>query len=123
MPLSNWCANVAFSVIASLRARRRLRDVHSGQRAYRRSIIDEFQWDTSGFAFPVDLLFWPANAGFVVKELPIPYRDRVGETTLNRWTSGKQTLRRLLRPLRGGARPLERKSQNSGGRGLRARLK
>jgi glycosyltransferase involved in cell wall biosynthesis len=100
MPLANWCANVAFSLIASLRARRRLRDVHSGQRAYRRSIIDEFAWDTSGLAFPVDLLLWPAYAGRRVKELPIPYRERVGETTLNRWPSGKHTLRRLLRPLR-----------------------
>jgi len=32
MPASNWWANRIFSGLASLRARTRLRDVHSGQR-------------------------------------------------------------------------------------------
>lgn len=101
MPLPNWLANVAFNVVASARTRRRLRDVHSGQRAYRRDIIDRFDWDASGLAFPVDLLLWPALAGMKISEVQIPYRERIGETTLNRWASGKQTLRRLLRPVGG----------------------
>lgn len=104
MPVPNWVANVSFGLVASLRARRRLLDVHSGQRAYRRSVIDAFEWDTSGLAFPVDLLLWPAYAGYRVVEVPIPYRERVGETTLGRWASGKQTLRRLTRPGRRIAR-------------------
>ena len=33
MPAPNWGANVSFNLIASARAHRRLRDVHSGQRA------------------------------------------------------------------------------------------
>lgn len=101
MPLPNWLANVAFNVVASARSRRRLRDVHSGQRAYRRDIIDRFNWDASGLAFPVDLLLWPALAGMRISEVQIPYRERIGETTLDRWASGKQTLRRLLRPVGG----------------------
>jgi glycosyltransferase involved in cell wall biosynthesis len=100
MPLANWCANVAFNLLATARAGRRLRDVHSGQRAYRREIIDRFAWDTSGLAFPVDLLLWPALAGLKISEVLIPYHERVGQTTLNRWASGKQTLRRILRPIR-----------------------
>jgi glycosyltransferase involved in cell wall biosynthesis len=100
MPLANWCANIAFNLLASARVRTRIRDVHSGQRAYRRELIDRFQWDTSGLAFPVDLLLWPAYAGYRIAEVPIPYRERLGTTTLSRWASGKQTLRRLLRPLR-----------------------
>ena len=36
MPLRNWVANVLFSLVASVHATRVLRDVHSGQRAYRR---------------------------------------------------------------------------------------
>jgi glycosyltransferase involved in cell wall biosynthesis len=99
MPLSNWCANVMFNLVATARVRTRLRDVHSGQRAYRRELIDRFAWDTTGLAFPVDLLLWPAYAGCRIVEVPIPYRERLGTTTLGRWASGKQTLRRLLRPL------------------------
>lgn len=97
MPLRNWAANVLFNVVASIHANRLLRDVHSGQRAYRREIIDRFDWDTSGRAFPVDLLMWPAIAGYRISEIEIPYRDRIGETTLRRWIDGKETLRRLFR--------------------------
>jgi glycosyltransferase involved in cell wall biosynthesis len=100
MPVANWLANIAFGLIASARTRRRLFDVHSGQRAYRRSVIDAFDWDTTGLAFPVDLLLWPAFAGYRISEIPIPYRERIGQTTLVRWPSGKQTLRRLFRSRR-----------------------
>lgn len=97
MPLRNWVANVLFNVVASVHATRVLRDVHSGQRAYRREIIDHFDWDTTGRAFPVDLLLWPAIAGCRISEIDIPYRERIGETTLHRWIDGRETLRRLFR--------------------------
>jgi glycosyltransferase involved in cell wall biosynthesis len=100
MPKANWVANVSFNLVASARARRRLRDVHSGQRAYRRSLIDEFDWDTSRPAFPVDLLLWPAKAGCRVSEVPILYRERIGSTTLLRWPGAVATLQRLFRPAR-----------------------
>lgn len=101
MPFSNWCANVLFNLIASARVGRRLKDVHSGQRAYRRDLIDRFDWDVTGLAFPVDLLLWPGFARCKIIETPISYSERIGDTTLNRWPSGKETLRRLLRPLKG----------------------
>jgi glycosyltransferase involved in cell wall biosynthesis len=97
MPVSNWIANITFNLIATVHARRVLRDVHSGQRCYRRALLDQFDWDTTGRAFPVDLLLWPAVAGAKISEIPIPYRDRIGETTLRRWSDGTQTMRRLLR--------------------------
>jgi glycosyltransferase involved in cell wall biosynthesis len=97
MPWRNWIANIVFNLIASVHARRFLRDVHSGQRCYRRDLLDQFDWDTTGRAFPVDLLLWPAVAGAKISEIPIPYRERIGETTLHRWSDGTQTLRRLFR--------------------------
>ena len=97
MPLANWLANVSFSLMASARARRRLHDPHSGQRAYHRTVIDRFDWDATRFALPVDLLMWPAYAGCSVTEVGIPYHERIGETKLSRWPSGKATLRRTLR--------------------------
>ncbi|HUI02748.1 MAG TPA: glycosyltransferase family 2 protein [Acidimicrobiales bacterium] len=100
MPTANWLANVTFGIVASARARRRVKDVHSGQRAYRRSLIDEFDWDISGPALPVDLIFWPAMAGCRISEVAIPYRERIGATTLSRWASGKMTMRRLFRSRR-----------------------
>jgi len=100
MPVPNWFANIVFGVIGSFRTRRRVKDLHSGQRAYRRTLIDEFDWDTTGPAFPVDLLLWPAKAGYRISEISIPYRDRIGDTTLSRWPSGVRTMKRLFRPAR-----------------------
>jgi glycosyltransferase involved in cell wall biosynthesis len=104
MPRSNYIANWLFSAIASIRTRRRVRDVHTGMRAYRRAVIDRFQWDTTGLALPVDLLLWPAAARFRVMEIPIEYRDRIGTTTLVRFPGTLWTLRRLLRPFPSGWR-------------------
>ena len=104
MPAPNYAANRAFNVIASLRARRRVRDVHSGMRAYRRAVIDEFGWDAHGLALPVDLLLWPVAARLRVLEIPIEYRDRIGSTKLVRLRGTLWTLRRLLRRFPSGWR-------------------
>jgi glycosyltransferase involved in cell wall biosynthesis len=97
MPVANWLANIGFSAIATVRARTRLRDVHSGQRAYRAEVLHAFDWDYRGLAFPVDLLLWPAMAGFRVREIGIVYTERIGETKLRRWPSAQATLSRLMR--------------------------
>jgi len=97
MPLINWAANLTFNLIATFRARRIIRDVHSGQRAYKREVIKMFDWDFKGYAFPIDLIYWPAMAGLKIKEIQIVYRERIGESTLVRGPSGKASVRRLLR--------------------------
>jgi len=100
MPWSNYLANRSLSLFATVRARQRIKDVHSGQRAYRREVLHAIDWDYGYDAFPIDLIFIPAMLGFRVIELPITYRERVGETTLRRWSSGKASLRRLGRSRR-----------------------
>jgi hypothetical protein len=110
MPFVNWVANTAFSAFASVRAWKRLHDVHSGQRAYRSAVLRSFVWDYLGPAFPVDLILWPLLAGYRVTEIPIAYTERIGKTKLNRWQSGTATFRRLVRPrsamLRKGGLPV-----------------
>jgi len=98
MPLANWLANRLFGALGSLRARRRLFDLHSGQRAYRAEVLHRFDWDFQGLAFPVDLLLWPALDGCRVTEIEIAYQERVGESKLQRWPSTIATLKRLVRP-------------------------
>jgi len=97
MPLINWAANLTFNLIATYRTRRIIRDVHSGQRAYKREVIQMFDWDFKGYAFPIDLIFWPAMAGLKIKEIQIVYRERIGETTLVRGPSGRASVQRLFR--------------------------
>ena len=97
MPFINWAANMCFNIIASVRSRKVVKDVHSGQRAYKRSLIHEYEWDFRGYAFPIDLIFWPALTGKKIKEININYRERIGETKLVRGRSGKASILRLFR--------------------------
>ena len=97
MPLPNYCANWLFAFTCRILLGVKTTDVHSGMRAYRRTMLESLTFDPSGPALPVDLLLKPAQAGFKIKEVFIPYRDRIGNTTLHRWTSTLWTFKRILR--------------------------
>lgn len=97
MPWINYLANRAFNLAASVLFLRPVRDVHSGMRAYRRDVLHRFTWLVDAPALPVELLLLPIRAGLRVREVPIAYGERVGSTTLARWSSAKWTLARIVR--------------------------
>ncbi|HEX9160749.1 MAG TPA: glycosyltransferase family 2 protein [Thermoanaerobaculia bacterium] len=100
MPLANFLANRVFALGARVLHGLRTTDVHSGMRAYRKSMIERVRWNARGPALPVDMLVIPYRMGFRVEEVPIDYRERVGTTTLNRWASTVWTFKRLWRARR-----------------------
>ncbi|HEX8172248.1 MAG TPA: glycosyltransferase family 2 protein [Thermoanaerobaculia bacterium] len=95
MPLVNFLANRIFALTARLAYGLKTTDLHSGMRAYRKSMIDAVQWTARGAALPVDMFVVPFRRGFRVTEVPIDYRERIGQTTLHRWDSTKWTFKRL----------------------------
>ena len=95
MPFANFLANRGFAVAARVLHGIKTTDVHSGMRAYRKSMIDAVTWQEKGPALPVDMLIIPYRRKFRVTEIPIDYRERIGQTTLRRWSSTMWTLRRL----------------------------
>ncbi|HEX7681732.1 MAG TPA: glycosyltransferase family 2 protein [Thermoanaerobaculia bacterium] len=97
MPFANYLANRIFAWTARLLHGIRTTDVHSGMRAYRKSMIDNVTWDPQGPALPVDMLVIPYRMGYRVAEIPIEYRDRIGASTLQRWNSTVWTFKRLWR--------------------------
>ena len=97
MPWINFIANVGFAWIASILFWRCLTDLHSGMRAYRRTMIEELKFDASGPALPVDLLLLPIKRGYKVGTRFIEYRERVGESTMQPLPSAWWTLKRILR--------------------------
>ena len=99
MPLANYAANRLFAVTGRLLLGVPSTDLHSGMRAYSRRVIDEVQFDPNGPALPVELLLKPALRGFRLREVFIPYGERIGETTLQRWSSTVWTFRRIFRLL------------------------
>jgi glycosyltransferase involved in cell wall biosynthesis len=100
MPRSNYYANRLFNIVASVALGRRVRDVHSGMRAYTRETIHGLDWLSDAPALPVELLLAPMRAGLRVREIPIAYRERIGETTLDRVSSTIWTFRRIVRARR-----------------------
>jgi hypothetical protein len=111
MPWPNYLANKLFNVVASCIFLRRIQDVHSGMRAYKRSVLHLIPWGKSGhllpglnmvpsgekgFALPVELLLKPISHGYKVTEVPIDYRERVGVTKLEKLSSVVWTFLRIL---------------------------
>lgn len=102
MPFANFIANRVFALGARILHGLRTTDVHSGMRAYRKSMIDQVEWDPRGPALPVEMYIVPFRRGFRVTEIPIDYRERIGTTTLHRFSSTMWTFRRLWRARRVG---------------------
>lgn len=97
MPWINYLANKGFAWLASILFFKRLTDLHSGMRAYRKSMIDELSFDSGGAALPVELLLRPMRSGYRVKSIFIEYRERVGEVTMKPLESAWWTFKRILK--------------------------
>lgn len=97
MAWPNYIGNWVFAALASLLFRTRLRDLHSGMRAYRATSLQQLRYDPKGAALPVELLLRPIKQGFRVTTVPINYRFRVGESTMKPMETIEWTLRRIFR--------------------------
>ena len=95
MPFANFLANRLFALGARVLHGLKTTDVHSGMRAYRKSMIEQVSWQPKGPALPVDMIVIPHRMGFRIAEVPIDYRERIGTTTLQRFSSTLWTFRRL----------------------------
>jgi glycosyltransferase involved in cell wall biosynthesis len=96
MPWLNYLANWGFALMASVLFANRLTDLHSGMRAYRKSLIDGLQYQPRGAALPVELLLRPLKMGKRLKVVFIEYRERIGQTTMRPLESAWWTLRRIV---------------------------
>jgi len=97
MPLANYLGNWAISALASALFAKRLRDLHSGMRAYRKSVIDDLRFDPRGAALPVELLLRPLKDGYRVHVIPIEYRFRIGQSTMQPLETIRWSVRRIFR--------------------------
>ncbi len=97
MKLQNYIGNWLLAAVASVLFGKRLRDLHSGMRAYRASMLKELRFDAKGPALPVELLLRPLKSGYKVEVVPIEYRLRIGESTMRPLETIHWTLRRIFR--------------------------
>lgn len=82
MPAFNRFGNSAFALIASALMGERVHDTTTGMRAYRREVVQQIEW-TENTGLSAELLIRPSMRDYRVRELPINYRERRGETKLD----------------------------------------
>jgi glycosyltransferase involved in cell wall biosynthesis len=96
MPWLNYTANYGFALFASLLFGWRMTDLHSGMRAYRKSLIEGLKYQPRGAALPVELLLRPLKMGKRLKVVYIDYRERVGQSTMRPLESAWWTFKRII---------------------------
>ena len=87
MPTLNRQGNRAFALLASLLMAERVHDTTTGMRAYRREIVQDIAW-TENTGLSAELLIRPLMRGYDVRERPIEYDERKGETKLDPFAGG-----------------------------------
>jgi len=96
MPAVNRLGNEAFALLASGLLGRRLHDATTGMRAYRREVLEKIEW-TENTGLSAELLMRPLARDYDVRELPIDYRERAGETTLDPLAGGAAIATSIVR--------------------------
>jgi len=96
MPAFNRFGNQVFALVASVLMLRRVHDTTTGMRAYRREVIDAIEW-TENTGLSAELLIRPLMRGYDVRERPIPYAERAGETKLDPIQGGAAILKSILK--------------------------
>lgn len=96
MPFSNLLANRSFAFIVRLLYGIPTHDVTTGMFGFRREVIHAIDWETN-YSFPSEIIIRSNLNKFKYIEVPIQYRIRVGEVTLNKWKSGKAYIRCFMK--------------------------
>jgi glycosyltransferase involved in cell wall biosynthesis len=71
-------------------------DAHCGMRAVRRDLLGDLNLRSGGMEFASEMVIRAAKAGVEIRELPIEYHPRQGESKLSTWRDGWRHLRFLL---------------------------
>jgi glycosyltransferase involved in cell wall biosynthesis len=96
MPAFNRIGNRAFAALASVLLGERVHDTTTGMRAYRRAVVEDIEW-TENTGLSAELLMRPLARGYDVRERPIRYGERAGETTLDPLSGGAAIATSILR--------------------------
>jgi hypothetical protein len=96
MPEFNRFGNRVFALLASVLMNRRVHDVTTGMRAYRRELLQKIEW-TENTGLSAELLIRPVMRDYEVREVPIDYRERAGETKLDPIEGGAAIAKSILK--------------------------
>ncbi|MEI6104274.1 MAG: glycosyltransferase family 2 protein [Methanothrix sp.] len=96
IPAFNRIGNNIFSFLATYISCLRIKDSQTGMRAFRRSMFDTLDVKAKGLEFETKMTVRAAKLGYKIVEIPIEYRERVGESKLNPIKDGARMLSALF---------------------------
>ncbi|HZO37373.1 MAG TPA: glycosyltransferase [Solirubrobacteraceae bacterium] len=94
--LHRYIGNPVLTGILNLFFRTGVRDAHCGMRAVRRDVLPRLDLRTTGMEFASEMVIRAAKAGLDIREFPIEYHPRGGESKLSSFRDGWRHLRFLL---------------------------
>ena len=94
--LHRYVGNPILSRFLNVLYRTGVRDAHCGMRAIRRSSLPVLDLQTPGMEFASEMVIRAAKRGLDIRQFPIDYHPRGGESKLNTWNDGWRHLRFLL---------------------------
>ncbi len=97
MKFTHFIANRIFAHTARIVCGVKTTDVHTGMRAYRKSMLEKLSVDPEGMALPVELQIAPQRLGYNCQEFFIDYRPRIGESKIVALPGTIWTFRRIWR--------------------------
>jgi glycosyl transferase family 2 len=74
----------------------KVNDAHCGMRAVRREALPRLDLRTTGMELASEMVIRAAKAGLDIRQFPIEYHPRQGESKLSTWSDGWRHLRFLL---------------------------
>ncbi len=94
--LNRYLGNPVLTGILNLFFRAGVHDAHCGMRAFRRSVLPVLDLRTTGMEFASEMVIRAAKEQLDIREIPIAYHPREGESKLSPWRDGWRHLRFLL---------------------------
>jgi hypothetical protein len=94
--LHRYVGNPVLSGILNLFFRTGVRDAHCGMRGFRRSILPRLDLRTTGMEFASEMVIRASKEKLDIRQIPIEYHPRGGESKLSSFRDGWRHLRFLL---------------------------
>jgi hypothetical protein len=91
-PLHRHIGNPLLTGIFNLLFRTRLSDTHSGFRAIRADALRKLNLKSPGMEFALEMLIRAAKARMKIREIPINYYRRIGQSKLRSFRDGMRHL-------------------------------
>jgi glycosyltransferase involved in cell wall biosynthesis len=94
--VNRYIGNPLLSGTLNLFFRTGIRDAHCGMRGFRRDVLPTLDLRTTGMEFASEMVIRASKEKLDIRELPISYAPRGGQTKLSRFRDGWRHLRFLL---------------------------